>query len=223
VPTDGTVDGVPADGTSPDGTGSDAARRVPDVTMAPEETAVPGKGRKTRGRRDADGDAPGRRSGPSRALVRVLAVLLVLLIAGTAFLWFTRPAPSAVHTADYVGALQAAKAGVVDFASFDYLTLDDDIEQIKRVTTEGDLRDEAVDRLDADRQTITTAQTVVNTKVVTAGVVKADDSTATVLMQLQTTEESAAGNTQAQLRKYRIQVQLEKVGGRWLLSGISGR
>ena len=48
------------------------------------------------------------------------------------FLWFTRPDTSAVRTADYVGALQAARSGVVDLTSFDYLTLDDDIAQIKR-------------------------------------------------------------------------------------------
>ena len=69
----------------------------------------------------------------------MLAVLLVLLLAGVGFLWFTRPGTSSVPTDDYVDALQAARSGVVDMTSFDYLTLDDDIEQIKRVAT-GDLR-----------------------------------------------------------------------------------
>ena len=43
--------------------------------------------------------------------------------------------------------------------SFDYLTLDDDIEQIRRVTT-GDLQKEAVDQLDSRRQQITDAQAI---------------------------------------------------------------
>ena len=208
MPTTETVEGTTA---APDG-----------AAQAPAESVAREGGRKSRAQREDD-DAPATRGGPSRLLVAVLSVVLLLLLAGTAFLWFTRPEPSAVRTADYGQALAAAKSGIVDFASFDYLTLDDDIEQIKRVTTEGDLRDEAVDRLDADRQTITDAQTVVNTEVVTAGVVRADDSTATVLLQLQTTDESAAGEAQAQIRKYRIQVELERVGERWLLSGISGR
>jgi Mce-associated membrane protein len=187
---------------------SDRASTDADRTP-PDDMAAPGD------------DAPRVRSRLALPLVPVLAVLL-LLLAGTAFLWFTRPDPSAVRTADYVGVLQAAKSDVVDTTSFDYLTLDDDIEQIRRVTT-GDLKKEMVDRLDKERQTITDAQTVVNTEVVTAGVVRADDSAATVLLQLQSTQESAAGAAQAQVSKYRIEVELKRDGERWLLSGITGR
>ena len=93
--------------------------------------------------------------------------------AAGAFLWFTRPGESAVRTGDYVEALQAARSGVVDLTSFDYLTLDDDIEQIRRVTT-GDLREESVAELDERRQEITDLQAVVNTEVVGAGVTRAN-------------------------------------------------
>jgi Mce-associated membrane protein len=189
---------------------------------APEETAEPVTRGRKRASRGGDDDGPRERSRLSLPLVPVLAVLLLLLVAGTAFLWFTRADPSAVRTADYVGALQAAKSNVVDTTSFDYLTLDDDIEQIRRVTT-GDLKKEMVDRLDKERQSITDAQTVVNTEVVTAGVVRATDTAATVLLQLQSTQESAAGAAQAQVSKYRIEVQLKRDGNRWLLSGITGR
>ena len=84
---------------------------------------------------------------------RSLAVLLVLLLlAAGAFLWFTRARRVlAVRTGDYAEALQAARSGVVDLTSFDYLTLDDDIEQIRRVAT-GDLREESVAELDEQRQ-----------------------------------------------------------------------
>jgi ABC-type transporter Mla MlaB component len=205
-----------ADGASADGGSTEAARPVP------EGKTETGKARRKRASRGGDDDGPRERSRLSVPLVPVLAVLLLLLLAGTAFLWFTRPDPSAVRTADYVGALQAARSNVVDTTSFDYLTLDDDIEQIRRVTT-GDLKKEMVDRLDEERQSITDAQTVVNTEVVTAGVVRADDSAATVLLQLQSTQESAAGAAQAQVSKYRIEVELKRDGQRWLLSGITGR
>jgi Mce-associated membrane protein len=147
-------------------------------------------------------------------------VLLLLLVAAGAFLWFTRPGDSAVRADDYAEALQAARSGVVDLTSFDYLTLDDDIEQIRRVAT-GDLRDESVAQLEDRRQQITDAEAIVNTEVVGAGVTRAGTDEATVLLVIQSTQESNAA-PQAQIVRYRIEVELEKPEDRWLLSGIKG-
>jgi Mce-associated membrane protein len=165
------------------------------------------------------GEAAGRR-GPAGALVPVLAALLVLLLAAAGFLWFTRPGGSAVSTGDYAEALQAARSGVVDYTSFDYLTLDDDIEQIRRISV-GDLRDQGVARLDERRAEITAAKAVSNTEIVDAGVTRANGEDATVLLVIQSTQESTA-SPQAQVVRYRIEVSLEKDGDRWLLSGIKG-
>ena len=184
--------------------------------QSPERTPAPGPGPEA----DETGADAGPRSRPSLPLVPVLAVLLVLLLAGTGFLWFTRPGKSAVSTGDYVEALQAARSGVVDMTSFDYLTLDDDLKQIGAVTT-GDLKKEAVDQLNSRRQQITDSQATVNTEVVGAGVTKADADSATVLLVIQSTQKSTASE-QAQVVRYRIQVELQKKGDRWLLSGIAG-
>ena len=170
--------------------------------------------------RDDDGGGAGVTARPSLPLVPVLAVLLVLLLAGAGFLWVTRPGTSSVRTDDYVDVLQAARSEVVDMTSFDYLTLDDDIVQIKRVTT-GDLQKEAVDQLDSRRKQITDSQATVNTEVVGAGVTSADTSHATVLLVIQSTQKSSASE-QAEVLRYRIRVELDKKGGRWLLSGIAG-
>ena len=173
---------------------------------------------------DIDEDDDGDRGGRVRLsfpLVPVLAVLLVLLLAGVGFLWLTRPQKSSVTTADYVQALQAARSGVVDLTSFDYLTLDDDIQQIRRITT-GDLQKEAADQLDHNRQSITDNQATVSTEIVAAAVTAADPTDATVLLVIQATSKTKASD-QAQVTKYRIQATLKKVDGRWLLSGIAGR
>jgi hypothetical protein len=183
-----------------------------------DEPVEPARGSADDG--DDRGHARSPRTRPSLPLVPVLAVLLVLLLGGVGYLWFTRPEASGVRTGDYVEALQAARSGVVDMTSFDYLTLDDDIEQIRRVTT-GDLRKEAVDQLDTRRQQITDAQAVVNTEVVGAGVTRAGTTGATVLLVIQSTQKSTAA-PQAQVVRYRIRVELKKVDGRWLLSGITG-
>jgi Mce-associated membrane protein len=170
----------------------------------------------------ADIDTTGRAArGLSLPLVPVLAVLLVLLVGAGVALWVTRPEKSAVRTDDYVGALQAARAGIVDVASFDYVTIDDDIEQIRNVTT-GDLKQESVDQLDQRRQQITDAQAVVNTTVVGAAVGEADDDSATVFAVIQSTQQTSASD-QAQVQRYRVEIALKRVDGRWLLSGITGR
>ena len=169
------------------------------------------------GSRDDAGNAP--RSRHSVPLVTVLLVVLLVLLAGGAFLWFTRPGESAVRTDDYAEVLQAARFGVVDLTSFDHLTLDDDIERVRRVAT-GDLEAESVAQLDTRRQEITELQAVVTTEVVEAGVTRADGEGATVLLVVQSTQESAA-DPQPQSARYRIEVRLEKEEGRWLLSGIT--
>ena len=176
--------------------------------------AEPGEG--------GDGEPTGarRRARLSIPVLPALAVLLVLLLAGLAFLWFTRPGESSVRTGDYGAALQAARSGVVDLTSFDYLTLDDDIEQIRRVAT-GDLRDASVSELEDRRQEITELEAVVNTEIIGAGVTRADSEDATVLLVIQATQESAASE-QVQISRYRLEVNLEKSGDRWLLSGITG-
>ena len=170
---------------------------------------------------DSDDPAADDARGLSLPLVPVLAVLLALLVAGTVFLWVTRPGESSVRTGDYVGALQAARAGIVDVTSFDHVTLDDDIEQIRNVTT-GDLREETVQQLDASRQQITDAQAVVNTTVVGAAVGAVDGDSATVFAVLQSTQQTSASE-QAQVQRYRVEIDLTREDGRWLLSGITGR
>lgn len=190
------------DGTVYDGTAEDGTAAAPAAGVATE---------KRRGRSTPRLSLP---------LVPLLGALLVLLLAAAAFLWFTRPAPSAVRTGDYVEALQAARSGVVDLTSFDHMTLDDDIEQIRRVAT-GDLVEEAVARLEDNREQLIQSEAIVNTEIVGAGVTRANESAATVLLVIQSTQQSNAGE-QAQVLRYRIEVELTKDDDRWLLSGITG-
>jgi Mce-associated membrane protein len=162
-----------------------------------------------------------RRSGVARPLATVLAVLLVLLLAGGAWLWFTRPKTSSVSSGDYVAVLQAARSEIVDLTSFDYLTLDDDIAQAKRITT-GDLQKEVVAQLNKTRADVTNAEAVVSTEVIGAAVTKADDEHGTVVLFIQSTQKNNQVS-QAQVLQYQVEANLTKVGDRWLLSGIQGQ
>jgi Mce-associated membrane protein len=198
--------------------------RVADPPDQTREAVVPADDDVAAAVAEGDDDLDGGRRRGARLLlplVPVLAVLLVLLLGATAFLWFTRPDPSSVRTGDYVQVLEAARSGVVDLTSFDYMTLDDDIAQVKKIAV-GDLQKESVDQLNSKRQQLTDQQAVVNTQVVGAAVTRADDSSGTVLLVIQSTQQTKA-SSQPTVVRYRIQVELEKLSGRWRLTGISGR
>jgi Mce-associated membrane protein len=220
-PDDTTAEGAAEDTTEPTRTRRRKQARAAKAATAASEAAEDSGRRTSRDDEPGrDGEATPRRGRPSLPLVPVLGVLLVLLLGAAGFLWFTRTEPSAVTTDDYVEVLQAARSKVVDFPSFDYLTLDDDIEQVRRVSV-GDLRDGAVEQLDSRRQEITDAEAVVSTEVIGAGVTRADSENATVVMVIQTTRETNASE-QAQVVKYRIEVEMQHADGRWVLSKITG-
>jgi Mce-associated membrane protein len=171
---------------------------------------------------DATRTATPAERGPRIALplVPVLSGLLVLLLAGLGFLWFTRPEPSAIRTDAYTGVLQAARSAVVDFTSFDHLTYDDDVEQVRRVSTE-EFAEQSVASLEDRRQQILDLQAVVNTEVIGAGVTTADEDDATVALLIQTTRRTNTSE-QADVVRFTIQVTMERPDDRWLLAGIAG-
>jgi Mce-associated membrane protein len=114
---------------------------------------------------------------------------------------------------------------VVALPSPDHLSLDEDIEEIRRVAT-GDLRDEAIARLEENRQQLVDSEAIVNTKVVGAGITRAGESKsgeleARVLLVIESTQQSNA-SPQAQVLRYRIEAELTKPDDRWILTGITG-
>lgn len=221
-PDETTAEGAAAEPTEPTRTRRRKQAGAAKAATAASPEADEDPDGRTAGDDGSGGDGAGRRrrGRPSLPLVPVLGVLLALLLAAGGFLWFTRAEPSAVTTDDYVEVLQAARSNIVDFTSFDHLTLDDDIEQVRRVAI-GDLRDGAVEQLDSRRQEITDAEAIVSTEVIGAGVTRADSEDATVLLVIQTTRETNASE-QAEVVKYRIEVEMQHVDGRWVLSTITG-
>ncbi|CAA9262046.1 MAG: hypothetical protein AVDCRST_MAG52-2645 [uncultured Blastococcus sp.] len=171
------------------------------------------------GRSDAAGRR-GRRARSGLSPVPVLAGLLVLLLAGLAFSWFTRPDPSAIRTGEYPEVLQAARSAVVDFTSFDHLTFDDDVEQVRRISTR-EFAEQSVASLEDRRQEILDLEAVVGTEIIGAGVTTADEDDATVALLIQTTRQTNSSQ-QADVVRFSIQVTMERSEDRWLLAGIAG-
>jgi hypothetical protein len=226
-------DDEPAEEAAPRPEDDDAVEPDTPADAAEEEPAEPRRGLRRRravpaddeepepADEDDDDRAPRRRSGVAGPLATGLAVLLVLLLAGGAWLWLSKPKTSSVSSDDYVAVLQAARSEIVDLTSFDYLTLDDDIAQAKRITT-GDLQKEVVAQLNKTRADVTSAEAVVSTEVIGAAVTKADDEHGTVVLFIQSTQKNNQV-AQAQVLQYQVEANLTKVGDRWLLSGIQGQ
>jgi Mce-associated membrane protein len=169
-----------------------------------------------------DGTPATRRSGRFWGpAVAALTVLLLLLLGAVGYLWFSRPAASSVRTADYVAVLTQGRQDVVDLTSFDYQTIDQDIAQVRTISV-GNLQKDSVALLDKGRQQFTDQQVVVNTEVVSAAVTQAGDGTGRLMLVIQSTQSTKASTT-PKVSRYRIQADLQKVGDRWLLSGITGR
>lgn len=203
-----------ADSTATDDTSAGAAAPGEDPTTAATDTDTPSSGQAR--------TTPRGEGGPRLAvpLVPVLSGLLVLLLAALAFLWSTRPEPSAIRTDVYPQVLQAARSAVVDFTSFDHLTFDDDVEQVRRVSTE-EFAEQSVASLEGRRQQILDLEAVVNTEVIGAGVTTADEDEATVALLIQTTRRTNASE-QADVVRFSIQVTMERPDDRWLLASIAG-
>lgn len=152
----------------------------------------------------------------------VVAALLVILVAVGSWLLVTRPTGrSPIELTAFDEILSAARSGVVDVTSFDYLTLDQDLAEIEEVTT-GDLRVEVFGTLDDRREQLVTDQQVSSTEVVAASLTEASQSQATALIVLRARQESLL-TPQETVTRYRVEVTLELVDGRWLLSGLSER
>lgn len=156
------------------------------------------------------------------SLTAVVAALLVVLVAVGSWLFLTRPiARSPIELTAFDEILGAARSGVVDVTSFDYLTLDEDLAEIAAVTT-GDLRDEVFGTLDDRREQLVTDQQVSSTEVVAASLTEASPTQATALIVLRARQQSLR-TPEETITRYRVEVTLELVDGRWLLFRLTGR
>ena len=146
---------------------------------------------------------------------------MILVAVGT-WLFLARPiGRSPIELTAFGEILSAARSGVVDVTSFDYLTLDQDIAEIEEVTT-GDLREEVSTTLQDRREQLIIDEQVSSTEVIAASLTEATATQARALIVLRARQKSLL-TPQETVTRYRVEVTLELVDGRWLLSGLTGR
>jgi len=115
-------------------------------------------------------------------------------------------------------AVTAARQVLINAYSVDYKTVANDYRRFVNSTT-GDLHSELTASTSKFVSTVTSTHTHETAKVVDAGLVRYDGSTATVAVALDSPLTSTAATT-PQARQYRTEVDVQRVGKRWLATAI---
>lgn len=162
-------------------------------------------------------------SSPSRrTAVRVLSALAVLLLVADValgVLWLSRRAHRDALDAARADAVAAARQELVNLDSISADTVDKDLAAVLAGTT-GTFRDQ-FKRSQADLKALILEHKTRSSAVVkSAGVVRVDTSSATVLVATdRTVSDSTTPN--GQVVNERWTVDLEKHGGRWLVADLA--
>lgn len=170
---------------------------------------------------DASAEPDRRLSG--RRLVAAFAVLGVLLVALTVWAGILGDATYRAdgRKADVDSVQSVARRVVTNFYSISYQSFDQDTQRVY-----GDLsttfKEQAVQQLGTSwKQTVVTNQLVSHATVAASGVVNISAKSAEVMVTVKRTSSSA--QVKSPVASWAsAQVQLEKAGGRWRVSGMGG-
>jgi Mce-associated membrane protein len=162
----------------------------------------------------SDGDTP-RRS--STVLVAVLSVLLVLLRAA-ALVGALQLREAKQRDDARAAALVAARQEALNLTSIDGRDIDADLKRVLDDATGGFKADFAQRSKDL-KTVLTENQVVAEGKVLEAALVRSDTQTATALVVVDSNVKNKAA-PQGRSNTYRMQLDLEKHGNRWLTSAL---
>lgn len=165
---------------------------------------------------------PDRRLSAGRLLTALIAlgVALVALVVWAVFLVRSTNAAD-TRRSDTEAVQTVARRVVTNFYSISYQTFDADTQRVY-----GDLaekfKEQAIQQLGAAwKQTVTSNQLVSRAAVTASGVINLNPKSAEVMVTVRRTSQSA--QVKAPVGSFAsAQVQLTKIGGRWLVSGMGG-
>jgi hypothetical protein len=115
-------------------------------------------------------------------------------------------------------ALKAARSEVLALTTLSATSSDADIARILRGATRS-FRDQFEDQAKAFRSALVTSKVTSTGEIASAGLTRLKSDSAQVVVAATGTV-SNKDTPQAKPRNYRLRVDLEKVGGRWLVSGM---
>lgn len=167
---------------------------------------------------DADGDGRVARRIVARGVPYVLASAVAALAVTCALLVTGARADSAEEAAR-ADVLAAARQHAVNLTSQDHRTVDADLARMLDGAT-GQLRADLAERRDQTKQVVLRNKAVAKGAAVDAGLVALRGDAATVIVAVDSTV-SSAGIESPVTRRYRFQLDLSRVGDRWLVSNLT--
>ena len=170
------------------------------------------------GRMDGPEDGTGRRRLPTRAVVLALIVVLAVAAAVLAGTSLARVSAASDRADRRAAVLDAARQQAVNFTTLDYRHLDRDLGRVLRGAT-GDFRRQFRSGTKDLSSLVTENKAVSRGEVLDAGLVSSDADSARVLVVADSTVTNAA-DPEPQKRHYRMQLDLVRHGGRWLVSDL---
>lgn len=147
-------------------------------------------------------------------LVAVVVVALVVLAGERGLAWQDQRQ----RVADEKAAAAAATSEVEGLIDISGSTSKDDVEKLLDGAT-AEFRSELENQADGLREALTKNKVTATGEVVSAGVVKLEDGRATVIVAAAGTVENKQ-TAEAEPRNYRLRVDLQQHGDRWLVSGL---
>lgn len=167
--------------------------------------------------RTDEAPAPTGRSARARLVVPALslALAIALVLAG----WFGLEARSDTKREDARRAVVAAATGyAVDLTTYDHARLDADFQKVLDNSI-GDFRSEYTAASDSLRKFIAQFKAKATGKVLESAVLSGDSKRAVVLLFVDQTVTNANAKD-PRIDRSRMKMELEKQGGRWLISGL---
>ena len=158
-----------------------------------------------------------------RVLPAVLSVLVVVLLVATLVLaWVVkghRDDREALESAREA-ALRAGRQAILNLDALSAATVDADLKRVVDGAT-GDFKKQFTQAQSDLKSLVVARKTVSKGTILSAGVVRADLDSATVLVAVDRVVTDTT-NTAGTTARDRWKVDLEKHGGRWLVSGLEG-
>ncbi|MCU1592567.1 MAG: hypothetical protein JWP11_3823 [Frankiales bacterium] len=167
---------------------------------------------------DPSGPPAARRSQTGLVIGLVVGVLLLALLAAAALVGALRLRDATQRDDARAAALGAARQEALNLTSIDGQDIDADLKRVLDGATGGFAKDFA--QRSKDLKTVLTENAVVaEGRVIDAALVRGDDSTATVLVVVDSNVKNKAVPA-GRANTYRMQLDLERHGSRWLTSAL---
>lgn len=154
----------------------------------------------------------------TRSGVLVVLALLCVLLAVVAVVLGVRLRGYAQTEDARSDALRAARQSALNLTTIDVAQFDEAVQRVLEGAT-GDFRQEFEDNSENLEKLLTENEVDADGSVISAGLVRSDRSNATALVVVDSTVRNTAV-PEGRLNTYRMQIDVERVDGRWLTSSL---